>query len=1009
MNPKPFLSFHARTAATSSSSPISPVRALPHFSFPLSVATSARLAFVAAGAGHYLPPVACWPLCQLATACWPTGRCTSRQRPPGHCTGRQRPAGCCADRQRNVAFAALLRVVGKNEYFLRAPLLKYLLIRHNLDVMHVKKNFFDNIFNTVMNVPGKTKDTAKSREELKELVNRLELHQNETTNRFPKACYTLDKDKKQTLCSWLKEVKFPDGYASNMSHCVDMNRLKIFGMKSHDCHVFMQRLIPVAFHDLLPYNVWQALTELSLFFRDLIARCITMDDMLRLEIDIPLILCKLEHIFPPSFFDSMEHLSVYLPFEAQIDGPNNVHNKARVEGSICNAYLVEEASSFCSYYFADNVKTRHRKVPRNYYNAQVKDRRISNVRDDRIMNLASGPLRKIKVYSGVEISEDFMFEAKSMSKAREEDQEKTTFTCPYGTFAYRRMPFGLCNALATFQRCMMVIFSNLIEKIMEVFMDDFSVYGNDFDTCLSNLSTVLQSDHAAIRYLLSNKDAKPRLSYGGHLGSSKMIAKILQAGFYWPTLFKDAKKFVQSCDQCQRTGNITRRNETPLNYILEVELFDVWGIDFMGSFPFSYGNRFILVVVDYVSKWVEAIASPTSDARKVIKLFKSIIFSRFGVPKAVISDGGSHFIERQFENLLRKYGVNHKVATPYHPQTNRQAEISNREIKVILEKTVSTSQQDWSLKLDDALWNDEVERHSIDTQLESRSQLLVDVNVIYEEIDDGEMSNSEDEFVLPESSDEELETINIYSCIVMLIYIIMAEQQTVAPRGYKVIRVVGDTFVPDGHRVASYITSKFEERVCTSGTTWRKDIHGKMAMKNSLKLHEIVIVLNFTEISCIISGKRALGQRMFQRRHGVHGQPLELQKDAIEQDPPSSSSGVIAKEKRMSSSNSSMISGIMAILAASFLLCTVTGIFRILFSFLLPVLLVVVERSGDCETAAATVEAVLVIPFVVCMSIVIVAAAVLLNSRDYYDSGSETVSLLVALPEDEDTITIAIE
>ncbi|XP_042387520.1 uncharacterized protein LOC121979592, partial [Zingiber officinale] len=162
--------------------------------------------------------------------------------------------------------------------------------------------------------------------------------------------------------------------------------------------------------------------------------------------------------------------------------------------------------------------------------------------------------------------------------------------------------------------------------------------------------------------------------------------------------------FVQSCDQCQRTGNITRRNETMLNYILEVELFDVWGIDFMGPFPLSYGNRYILVAVDYVSKWVEAVASPTCDARTVIKLFRSIIFPRFGVPKAVISDGGSHFIEKQFENLLRRYGVKHKVATPYHPQTNGQAEISNREIKSILEKTVSTSRKDWALKLDDALW-----------------------------------------------------------------------------------------------------------------------------------------------------------------------------------------------------------------------------------------------------------------------------------------------------------------
>ena len=73
-----------------------------------------------------------------------------------------------------------------------------------------------------------------------------------------------------------------------------------------------------------------------------------------------------------------------------------------------------------------------------------------------------------------------------------EDQEKTTFTCPYGTFAFRRMPFGLCNAPATFQRCMMSIFSYLVEEVMEIFMDDFSVFGSSFEECLQNLAVVLQ-------------------------------------------------------------------------------------------------------------------------------------------------------------------------------------------------------------------------------------------------------------------------------------------------------------------------------------------------------------------------------------------------------------------------------------------------------------------------------------------------------------------------------------
>lgn len=142
----------------------------------------------------------------------------------------------------------------------------------------------------------------------------------------------------------------------------------------------------------------------------------------------------------------------------------------------------------------------------------------------------------------------------------------------------------------------------------------------------------------------------------------------------------------------------------PLNNILEVEIFDVWGVDFMGPFPPSHSNKYILVAVDYVSKWVEAVASPTNDSRVVSQFFNKVIFPRFGTPRVVISDGGSHFIERKFEAMLKKYGVTHKIATPYHPQTSGQVEVSNREIKSILEKTVSRSRKDWSMKLDDALW-----------------------------------------------------------------------------------------------------------------------------------------------------------------------------------------------------------------------------------------------------------------------------------------------------------------
>ena len=592
-----------------------------------------------------------------------------------------------------------------------------------------------------------------------------------------------------------------------------------------------------------------------------------------------------------------------------------------------------------------------------------------------------------------------------------EDQEKTTFTCPYGTFAFRRMPFGLCNAPGTFQRCVMAIFSDMVEKTIEIFMDDFSVMGNSFDNCLENLRDVLarceetnlvlnwekchfmvqegivlghrisargievdrakieaieklpppssvkgirsflghagfyrrfikdfsqiakplsnllvqgipfefdsqclqaftvlkdklisapivvapdwsfpfelmcdasdyaigavlghkrekifqviyyasrtlndaqlnyattekellaivfafdkfrpylignkvvvHTDHSAIKYLMTKKDAKPRLirwvlllqefdveikdkkgtenlvadhlsrlegarddvpvndefpdeklfaiedkravpwfadyvnylvakvippefNYqkkkrffahlkhyyweepilyrhcadqvirrcvpedemhsildhchtlpcGGHFDGQRTAAKVLQSGFYWPSLFKDAHQFVSTCEKCQRMGNISRKDEPPMHPILEVELFDLWGIDFMGPFPASYNNLYILLAVDYVSKWVEAIPTRTNDAKVVAQFLRSNIFSRFRTPRALITDNGTHFCNKVIDKVLQKYGVRHRTSLAYHPQSNGQAEVSNREIKYILEKTVTSSRKD---------------------------------------------------------------------------------------------------------------------------------------------------------------------------------------------------------------------------------------------------------------------------------------------------------------------------
>ncbi|CAM8963250.1 unnamed protein product [Rhodiola kirilowii] len=138
--------------------------------------------------------------------------------------------------------------------------------------------------------------------------------------------------------------------------------------------------------------------------------------------------------------------------------------------------------------------------------------------------------------------------------------------------------------------------------------------------------------------------------------------------------------------------------------ILVNDVFDIWGLDFMGPFPVSCGYTYILLAVDYVSKWVEAKATRCDDAKTVIEFLRTNLFCRYRVPKAIISDQGTHFCNRIMAATLKRYHVLHRTSTAYHPQSNGQAEISNREIKGILEKMVKPDRKDWSQRLDEALW-----------------------------------------------------------------------------------------------------------------------------------------------------------------------------------------------------------------------------------------------------------------------------------------------------------------
>ncbi|KAK4394499.1 hypothetical protein Sango_1604200 [Sesamum angolense] len=169
--------------------------------------------------------------------------------------------------------------------------------------MHIEKNVFDNIFNTVMDIKEKTKDNVNARRDLKIICNRPELELDEhRPNLMPKALYALGKEQKTRVCEWIIGLKFPDGYTFNLARCVDRTELRMHGMKSHDCHVFMQKLISIAFHEMLPEHIWSALTEVTLLFQSIWSTTLDVPKLHDLENSVAINMCNLEKIFPPVFF-----------------------------------------------------------------------------------------------------------------------------------------------------------------------------------------------------------------------------------------------------------------------------------------------------------------------------------------------------------------------------------------------------------------------------------------------------------------------------------------------------------------------------------------------------------------------------------------------------------------------------------------------------------------------------------------------------------------------------------
>ena len=214
-----------------------------------------------------------------------------------------------------------LTVWKKKSIFFTLPYWEDHVLRHNLDMMHIAKNVVNNIIDTLLNLDGKTKDSLKAHQDLKDMGIRSELYLEKVENdltRMLDACFHMNASENDGFLQVLKDVRVPDGYSSNISHCIKLKEHKISGMKSHDNHIFMQQLFPIAICGSLPTKRSRHLIDLSCFFKEICSKVLNVEELGALEKRIAVTLCELERIFPPSFFTVMVHLVMHLTSEAKV-------------------------------------------------------------------------------------------------------------------------------------------------------------------------------------------------------------------------------------------------------------------------------------------------------------------------------------------------------------------------------------------------------------------------------------------------------------------------------------------------------------------------------------------------------------------------------------------------------------------------------------------------------------------------------------------------------------------
>ncbi|XP_039134228.1 uncharacterized protein LOC120271620 [Dioscorea cayenensis subsp. rotundata] len=302
----------------------------------------------------------------------------------------------------------------KRSIFFDLPYWEYNLLRHNLDVMHIEKNVSENIIATLLNVEGKSKDNLKSRKDLVDMGIRCELHPEYLPNgrtRLPPASYSMTKKEKDVFCQVLKNIKVPDGYSSNISRCVNQKERKLQSLKSHDHHILLHDLLPIALRSSLTNRVTCAISAFCNIFKILCGKVLTVEELDKLHRDAIISLCDLEKIFPPSFFTIMVHLVIHLPLQAKLGGPVHYRWMYPIEREYKNILRQKMRNR------RSNARDIDLQFTKNFHEWLAETVSRGRIVNDEIRILAQGPNKIIKRYKGFIIN-GFRFHTKSRERLR---------------------------------------------------------------------------------------------------------------------------------------------------------------------------------------------------------------------------------------------------------------------------------------------------------------------------------------------------------------------------------------------------------------------------------------------------------------------------------------------------------------------------------------------------------------------------------------------------------------